>query len=169
MTFNLIYLYDECNLFMRKIFQNGFTLIELLIVISIISVLAMGSAGLYSTSLQRGRDAKRKGDLNTIQKGLEQYYDDKGSYPPSYGATAVRLCNNGFTTAAACTAPVYLITIPKDPNGTNYYYTNPTSQTYQLYSTLDRTDDTGQGTGTYTSNCGGQTCRYGVSSTNTTP
>lgn len=142
--------------------NRGFTLIELLIVISILGILAVSGASGYFTSLSRSRDARRKADLSTIQKALESYYNDNGIYPA--GITSTDLC----ASAVNC----YLRTTPSDPSSYVYYYVrgnvSGTSQSFQLYSTLERTDDTGTGSGTYTNNCG-TTCRYGVSSTNTTP
>lgn len=143
---------------------KGFSLIELLIVVAILGALAIVGVGGYMSSLQRSRDARRKADLSSIQKGLESYYNDNGYYPVN--TTSTYLC--------ASDVNCYLKTTPTDPKGYTYYYlrgdVSGTNQSFQLYSTLERTDDTGTGTGSYGTNCGtGITCRYGVSSTNTTP
>ena len=62
--------------------KKGFTLIELLVVIAIIGILAsMAVLGLSSVRA-RGRDAKRKTDLDTIKKALLIYYD--GQTPNKY-------------------------------------------------------------------------------------
>lgn len=59
----------------------GFTLFELLVVISIIAlIIAVGTAS-YSSAQKRARDAKRRQDLQAIQKSFEQYYAVNGDYP----------------------------------------------------------------------------------------
>ncbi|PIP15252.1 hypothetical protein COX47_00635, partial [Candidatus Roizmanbacteria bacterium CG23_combo_of_CG06-09_8_20_14_all_35_49] len=57
--------------------RKAFTLIELLLVIIILGVLATLIIGNFFTSLKKGRDARRKGDLEQIQRALEMYYEDK--------------------------------------------------------------------------------------------
>lgn len=144
--------------------KKGFTLIELLIVLSIIGILAVTGINSYLASLQRSKDARRKVDIGSIQKALESYYYDYNQYPASTASTD--LCAD----AAHC----YLKTIPVDPGGGIYYYLrgniSGTNQSFQLYSKLDRSDDTGIGSNQagYSANCGG-TCKYGVSSANTAP
>lgn len=60
--------------------RNGFTLLELLVVVSIIGLLlAMGTVA-FATAQQRGRDSRRRADIQQMQKGFEQYYADNGSY-----------------------------------------------------------------------------------------
>ena len=64
--------------------KNGFTLIELLVVISIIGALSVASVAVYSSSQKRGRDARRREDLKSVQNAWEQYYGDNStSYPSS--------------------------------------------------------------------------------------
>jgi len=63
--------------------KKGFTLIELLLVIIILGFLTSLIAGNFFTSLKKGRDARRKGDLEQIQRALEMYYEDNRAYPNS--------------------------------------------------------------------------------------
>lgn len=66
---------------MLKNRQRGFTLLEILVVISIIGILvALGTAA-FSTTQQKGRDARRKSDIKAIQNGFEQYQAKLGVYP----------------------------------------------------------------------------------------
>lgn len=75
---------------MKKSTKGGFTLIELLVVISIIAILAAVGLTIYSTAQKNGRDAKRIGDLQEVQKALEQYYAANNQYPTKaqYSATS---------------------------------------------------------------------------------
>ncbi|MBI2053015.1 MAG: prepilin-type N-terminal cleavage/methylation domain-containing protein [Candidatus Ryanbacteria bacterium] len=61
--------------------RAGFTLIELLVVIFIIGILAAIVLATVSSVRVKARDARRKADLNQIQKGLEFHYDAFGYYP----------------------------------------------------------------------------------------
>lgn len=64
--------------------RQGFTLIEALIVIGVIAILIGISAFSLSTLRERGRDAKRQSDVQSIKAALEQYYADWGFYPSSF-------------------------------------------------------------------------------------
>ncbi len=68
----------------------GFTLLELLVVMTIIAILAAVGLSNYSRSLSRGRDARRRADLKTLQNALEQYYLAKGSYPGDSSGSLLR-------------------------------------------------------------------------------
>lgn len=61
--------------------SKGFTLIELMVAMAIISMLIAGSfSANYMASLQRGRDARRKGDMKRVQQSFEQYYGENQEY-----------------------------------------------------------------------------------------
>ncbi len=67
---------------MKKYIEKaGFTLFELLIVISIIGLLVAAASVAYSGVQQRGRDARRKEDIQAVQKALEMYYAKNVGYP----------------------------------------------------------------------------------------
>ncbi len=150
---------------MNKILNKvkGFTLIELLIVMAIMSTLGTLGFGSYMTSIQRSRDARRKADLNTIQKGLESHYNDNGSYPANITA-ANALC----LTTINC----YVRRIPTEPaGGASYCYVRGgTGQSFQLYAKLERTDDANYvNYGTKPAPCATGNWTYGISSTDITP
>lgn len=148
--------------------NKGFTLIELLIVIAILAILAFIITPNLLSSLKKGRDAKRKGDLGNVQKALEMYYEDRGVYPLQAGVV--------FDAEFSVGGKVYMIRLPQDPSapaGYRYYYCPSTdSQSYQLYASLENTQDP-QVIDPFTcgtSNCGtNHTCNYGISSPNSTP
>jgi len=66
---------------MRK--QNAFTLMEILIIVTLITVIAATVIVLLDPlkQIQRSYDARRKADLDTLKKVIEDYYNDTGCYP----------------------------------------------------------------------------------------
>ena len=55
----------------RKDGQKGFTLLELLVVMVILGLLAAIGLSSFISSQKKGRDARRKADLSSIQSALE--------------------------------------------------------------------------------------------------
>lgn len=94
-----------------KKFSQGFTLFELLVVISIIGIITAVGMISYSSVQKRGRDARRKEDLQAVQKALEQYYVVAGQYPGSC-YTSGQLSLGG---------EVFLEVFPTDPKNSNGY------------------------------------------------
>ncbi len=113
--------------------RKGFTLVELLIVIIIIALLVGIGSFTYVTAQQRGRDSRRKSDLQAIKAALElSRQDASGFYPNSL----------------ASLAPTYIKIVPQDPKtASGYIYTpQPTNCTtactnYYLQTTLENTND----------------------------
>lgn len=93
----------------------GFTLLELLVVVSIIGILTALGAVAFSTAQQKGRDAKRRGDMQAVQSAFEQYYAANLGY------------NTDCNTMANAHMPGGL---PQDPRpGQSYTYNcNPAGQ-----------------------------------------
>src|SRR5687768_7640505 len=80
--------------------QRGFTLIELLIVVTLIVVIAGIGLSTYSTSVARAKEAVLRENLFRLRDNIDQYYADKGAYPPDLSA----LVTEG-----------YMRQIPRDP------------------------------------------------------
>jgi prepilin-type N-terminal cleavage/methylation domain-containing protein len=114
----------------------AFTMIELLVVVSIISVLgALAFTGM-KVQIAKGRDSRRKADLNRIQNALEDYLNDNNCYPPELD------CGDSFSP--------WLSTVPCDPisnTQSNYFYsvdtpTNPgCKKWYKIYAKLENYKD----------------------------
>src|ERR1039457_3658890 len=82
--------------------QRGFTLLELLIVIVIIGILALLIIPNITSAPKKARDTKRKTDITTIRKALEEYFVNNNVYPTA------------LTDLQAGSAPI-MKTIPADP------------------------------------------------------
>lgn len=156
--------------------KNGFTLIELLITIIILSVLAALITGNFFTSLKKGRDARRKADLEQIQRALEMYYEDKRAYPLTltFGG---KLCE---TVACGASEKVYMQKVPDDPtSGKDYEYLSADGTNYKLFACLENNlqllpyESTGStltcGNCRNTADTADVECILGISSSNISP
>lgn len=111
---------------------------ELLVAIAVIGVMVsvVGSGLLFN--FNKGRDSKRKGDLQALKTALEQYYNNNKAYPvancPPLG---------GCITLGFALSPNYIRSLPQDPkNVAPYVYTYAgTAQNYTLTATLENTND----------------------------
>jgi len=131
---------------------RGFTLIELLVVIAIIGILASFAIASFNSAQAKGRDSRRKGDLDAIRKALELYKTDtQGAkyYPNTIGT--------GGANGPLVTPSVYIKSVPDDPKnptaGLDYLYTPgeaaaastcttfSTCSEYRLRAELENTND----------------------------
>lgn len=172
--------------------SKGFTLVELIVVIGILSILAV--VGLVAINplaqFQKANDSRRKSDLAQIQKALETYYQDNGSYPlSSVTSPLYKIQVPGQTTPTTIDWgkqwQPYMNLVPKDPNASKNYVYYSTGQSYFLYASLDRgkkdpqscqgMDDASnneclsiQRNGIAPDSCGGP-CNFGVTTPNVSP
>ncbi|MDH7476148.1 MAG: prepilin-type N-terminal cleavage/methylation domain-containing protein [Microgenomates group bacterium] len=150
---------------------KGFTLIEILIVIAILGILTLLISGNFITSLKKGRDARRKTDLEQIQRALEMYYEDKKAYPTPAGSYGLPF---GGQLIDSVTGKIYMQKLPQDPLTSNSYNYQSDGTYYKLYSCLENKLDLGPGVkvvgetqSDYGLPCGAcGNCNYGISSSN---
>ncbi|MBI2028738.1 MAG: type II secretion system protein GspG [Candidatus Levybacteria bacterium] len=155
--------------------ERGFTLIELLIVIGIVGALVSAVMIVLNplTQIQKANDARRKSDLEQIQRALEVFYNDIGRYPSATNSKITDLSGSEVDWGDPWTP--YMSKLPEDPSSpTNTYVYDSSSgeQSYRLYASLERADDPQSCGGVCpnagTLNCGGD-CNYGVTSPNVSP
>jgi general secretion pathway protein G len=154
--------------------KKGFTLLELMIVITILGILAALISGQFLQSLKRGRDTRRKSDLEQVQKALELYYEDNKSYPTP-AALSGQIC-----APAGCSTKAYMQRVPGDPDGTSYGYSSDGTY-YRIYTCLENDQQilpyvstNYSGVISCARSCkdpsgSSTTCVWGVSDTNSTP
>lgn len=133
----------------NSIFQHkpncGFTLIEILLVITILGLLAVMISSNFFSSLKKGRDVRRKSDIQSIQKAFEVYYEDVGRFPPSGVLSQSQLCYHDGVDYD-CNKKRYMQSIPTDPTIGNYVYETDAEGTYyKLYSCIENDQDVSQG------------------------
>jgi general secretion pathway protein G len=61
----------------------GFTLIELITVVALVAILAAIALPNYRVAITQSREAVLKENLYRMRDLIDQYYVDKGQYPPS--------------------------------------------------------------------------------------
>lgn len=89
----------------------GFTLIELLVSVTIITLLAMIGLSSFSSLQARGRDARRKADVEQVRTALELYRSQNGYYPGTGGGTWTPMSGLG----AGVLEPDYIAKLSSDP------------------------------------------------------
>ncbi len=161
---------------MIKVKNFGFTLVELLVVMAIIAVLTLVAVANFRNVQIKARDGQRKSDLGQVQRALEIYLFDYGSYPLSSNGSirvgAVTLSWKTPVTAGSVfidsKGTLYMKEVVGDPKANpsypNYCYSSD-GVSYKIYARLENTDD--PKIGTYT--CAGENYNYGVSSPNVNP
>lgn len=155
----------------RKIKIKGFTLIELLVVITILGIIAVVGLMSFQASMKKARDAKRKSDLEQLQRVLEMFYNDTKSYPlANTGMIVIDAVAFDWTAEPEVVdskGTVYLKKLPKDPSTGAVYCYSSDGTSYAIYATLENLQDL-KIAGPFTCN-GITTYNYGVSSSDISP
>lgn len=119
--------------------MKGFTLIELLVVIAIIAILSTVGLTAFTNAQQRGRDAKRQGDMKDIKNAFEQYYSANNSLYAAPNTMATSYLQGGAT--------------PADPRAPTQTYTIGTNATNTGYCACAYLETLGKGNATALGGC----------------
>jgi len=98
--------------------QTGFTLIELVVAIGILGILAVFAIAALNPldQFRKARDSERKSDLGQMQRVLEQYYQDHGSYPANSNTyTMTDVNGNSIAWGGSSGWAPYVNLVPTDP------------------------------------------------------
>lgn len=126
--------------------NNGFTLVEIVIAVALIAIFITLPSLTYANYLKKGRDTKRKTDLNSVQSALEMYRNNNGVYPEDLGELLG--------------PPSYIQEIPEDPKEGqpvpgeeglvyDYIYESEDGSSYILYAILENEGGSGGTERTY--------------------
>jgi prepilin-type N-terminal cleavage/methylation domain-containing protein len=132
--------------------SKGFTLIELLVVITIIGILATFIVASFTSAQRKGRDARRKSDLDAVKKALELVKNDctgAASYPePSAGTPQFQYDYLRTVYLFDQTYIKAMTKVPTDPNQTGasgyHYVTSGTLLTNVCPDTLGTKTQSGR-------------------------
>ena len=116
--------------------QAGFTLIELLVVIAIIGLLSGIAVIALQSARQKGRDAKRLGDMTQISTAMELYFNSNKGYPSDTADLVPDFMPAVVTNPQPADGDCATLTYP-DGGGTAdnfFYYPSPTGGSYILDS-----------------------------------
>jgi type II secretory pathway pseudopilin PulG len=168
--------------------KKSFTLLEILVVITLLVILAITLILIFDplNQINKANDGKRKTELSTMKKVLEDWYNDKNCYPkpaeicfPSseqdYNPAINDKCYFCGDDPNSPSLSPYLSRMPCDPNypAKKYLYQVDNIQcpsTYWVYSNLTNKKDSEIANVRCQNGCGPDgncTFNYGVSSSNT--
>lgn len=94
--------------------KKGFALIELLVVIFIIALLAALILAATQSARARGRDGRRKADLDSIKKAIELYRSDfGGNVPDCVSPPCLSTAGSNWIPGIS---PNFIGAVPRDPS-----------------------------------------------------
>jgi type II secretion system protein G len=136
---------NEMMVIMKPFSHKGFTLLEILIVLAILGILATLLMANYFTSLKKGRDLKRKHDLDQVKMALKLFYSDEQRYPDDNGGGRINEACSSLpctwgSSLFGTTANPYMRQLPRDPSGptSGYYYRQTENgDNFELHACLE--------------------------------
>jgi prepilin-type N-terminal cleavage/methylation domain-containing protein len=151
--------------------KKGFTLAEIIVVMAIIAIFGTMMIAVFNSIgiTNKARDAQRKEDLKKIKVAFEEYFNDKGYYPPDV---------DSWNIASNCGKNVfspYLNSWPCGPGDVTYkILVESSSNKFRAITNLENRKDKDIPSGWYLKNdfnmpalnLTTDTANYGVSSTN---
>lgn len=119
----------------NSFFQLGLSMIEVLTVVTIIGILIIIAITTLPAQIEKGRDGRRKSDLQKIKIAFENYYSDNDCYPPD---TILDNCGGSELSP-------YMATIPCDPKTKTKYLYAPEGGScpgyYRVFANLEVDED----------------------------
>jgi general secretion pathway protein G len=113
--------------------HSGFTLLELLVVVVIIGLLAGLVAPRYFNQVEKSHTRIAKAQIDSLEKALDQYRLDVGSYPTTEQGLQALFIKPG--NLERWQGPYLKKAVPPDPWGRPYRYKSPGDHSdYDLYS-----------------------------------
>lgn len=125
--------------------KSGFTLVELLVVISIIGILTVITAGGFAESQKKSRDAARKANLRSLSDALNLYYTDKGVFPTPGSSIQSLIGNEGefsVVDASSGRKVIYMKKVPSDSSKMKQIsYQVSTGKSFKIFTNLENEKD----------------------------
>ena len=103
--------------------HRGFTLLELLVVMVIIGLLAAYVGPRYFSQIGKSEVKTTRAQINALEKALDQYRIDVGSYPTTEQGLAALITRPA--NLSRWDGPYLSKTLPMDPWGRPYAYKSP--------------------------------------------
>lgn len=128
---------------MSKLRAKGFTIVELLIVIVVIGILAAITIVAFNGVQARAQIAKSQSDLKSMQKLIELYKVDNGSYPTTVDGSGNRQWffrsgnGNNFIPGVV---PRYTANLPTPSVGTYIYMSDGLEYKVMRFSEIPSTE-----------------------------
>jgi len=104
---------------------SGFSLIELIVVVAILAVIAGTTLPVVGKSLTRGKIAETRGELLALAPAIGNYFEDTGSFPPTFtdleqNASGVAGWTGPYLKALLASQPSASTSLAKDAWNRNY-------------------------------------------------
>lgn len=153
---------------MMKKNSLGFTLVELLLVMAILGILAVVTAGAYGGTQKKVRDGRRIADLQQIRGALEFYRSDARQYPDTVDfPAACGSADDKIEYTDHSSPPVtntYMKIVPCDPFSKKPYVYRQTSDYEYLLGTRVEGTETSPIACPNDMSCDGNACTDGTQS-----